>query len=117
MLASHQGDPGSIPGFSHVGIVPDDAVGGRVFPDLPPPPVHSFWRCAILTSITAIGSQDLDVKSRSELVRGMDPNDLVSILSARELFLQGANFPIPIGQMPEESDQLLEDHAVQLEDA
>ncbi|KAJ8888582.1 hypothetical protein PR048_008074 [Dryococelus australis] len=34
-LASHQGEPGSIPGrvtgFSHVGMVPDDAVGRRVF--------------------------------------------------------------------------------------
>ncbi|KAJ8897257.1 hypothetical protein PR048_002603 [Dryococelus australis] len=35
-LASHQGEPGSIPGgivprFSRVGIVPDDAVGRRVF--------------------------------------------------------------------------------------
>ncbi|KAJ8875418.1 hypothetical protein PR048_023313 [Dryococelus australis] len=46
-LASHQGEPGSIPGrvtgFSQVGIVPDDAVGRRVFPeDLPfPPPLHS----------------------------------------------------------------------------
>ncbi|KAJ8889772.1 hypothetical protein PR048_009275 [Dryococelus australis] len=34
-LASHQGEPGSIPGwvtgFSQVGIVPDDAVGRRVF--------------------------------------------------------------------------------------
>ncbi|KAJ8880186.1 hypothetical protein PR048_016652 [Dryococelus australis] len=42
-LASHQGKPGSIPsrvtGFSQVGIVPDDAVGLRVFPF--PPPLHS----------------------------------------------------------------------------
>ncbi|KAJ8866555.1 hypothetical protein PR048_032414 [Dryococelus australis] len=37
-LASHQGEPGSIPGrvtgFSQVGIVPDDAVGRRVFSGL-----------------------------------------------------------------------------------
>ncbi|KAJ8873630.1 hypothetical protein PR048_024452 [Dryococelus australis] len=36
LLASHQSEPGSIPsrvdlGFSHVGIVPDDAAGRRVF--------------------------------------------------------------------------------------
>ncbi|KAJ8896824.1 hypothetical protein PR048_002170 [Dryococelus australis] len=36
LLASHQGEPGSIPfgvapGFSHVGIGPDDAADGRVF--------------------------------------------------------------------------------------
>ncbi|KAJ8898173.1 hypothetical protein PR048_003533 [Dryococelus australis] len=39
LLASHQGDPGSIPsgvapGFSHVGIVPDNAAGRRVFSGL-----------------------------------------------------------------------------------
>ncbi|KAJ8867463.1 hypothetical protein PR048_031265 [Dryococelus australis] len=31
LLASHKGEPGSIPGFSHVGIVPDDATGGAGF--------------------------------------------------------------------------------------
>ncbi|KAJ8873660.1 hypothetical protein PR048_024489 [Dryococelus australis] len=36
LLASHQGEPVSIPcgvtpGYSHVGIIPDDAVGRRVF--------------------------------------------------------------------------------------
>ncbi|KAJ8894975.1 hypothetical protein PR048_000283 [Dryococelus australis] len=38
ILASHQGDPGSIPGFSHVGIVPNDAVGRRVFSGIPVSP-------------------------------------------------------------------------------
>ncbi|KAJ8872433.1 hypothetical protein PR048_026037 [Dryococelus australis] len=48
LLASHQGEPGSIPrrttpGFSHVGIVPDDAAGRRVFSGISrfPPPFHS----------------------------------------------------------------------------
>ncbi|KAJ8891635.1 hypothetical protein PR048_004163 [Dryococelus australis] len=48
LLASHQGEPGSVhggvtPTFPHVGIVTDDAAGQRVFPgDLPfPPPMHS----------------------------------------------------------------------------
>ncbi|KAJ8872087.1 hypothetical protein PR048_025688 [Dryococelus australis] len=46
-LASYQGVPGSFPfwvtGFSHVGIVPDDAVGRRVFWGISrfPPPFHS----------------------------------------------------------------------------
>ncbi|KAJ8866059.1 hypothetical protein PR048_033583 [Dryococelus australis] len=47
-LASHQGEPGSIPdritGFSQVGIVPDDAVGRRVFSGIsrfPHPPPHT----------------------------------------------------------------------------
>ncbi|KAJ8866861.1 hypothetical protein PR048_032722 [Dryococelus australis] len=45
-LASHQGEPGSIPdrvtGFSQVGIVLDDAVGRRVFSGISrfPPPLH-----------------------------------------------------------------------------
>ncbi|KAJ8877064.1 hypothetical protein PR048_021516 [Dryococelus australis] len=58
LLASQQGGPGSIPGrvtpgFSHVGIVPDDAAAGRrVFPGISRSPVLSFRRCSILISIT-----------------------------------------------------------------
>ncbi|KAJ8875155.1 hypothetical protein PR048_023048 [Dryococelus australis] len=42
LLASVQGEPGSIPsratpGFSHVGIVPDDAAGRRVYSGISPP--------------------------------------------------------------------------------
>ncbi|KAJ8887816.1 hypothetical protein PR048_014034 [Dryococelus australis] len=46
-LASHQGEPGSIPdrvnGFSQVGTVPDDAIGRRVFSRISrfPPPLNS----------------------------------------------------------------------------
>ncbi|KAJ8892220.1 hypothetical protein PR048_004800 [Dryococelus australis] len=58
-LTSHQDEPGSITGrvtgFSQVGIVPDDAVGRRVFSPLPTP---SFRRCSTFTSITLIGSQN-----------------------------------------------------------
>ncbi|KAJ8866088.1 hypothetical protein PR048_033612, partial [Dryococelus australis] len=45
-LASHQGEPGSIPGratgFSQVGIAPDDTAGRRVYSGIPrfPPPLH-----------------------------------------------------------------------------
>ncbi|KAJ8866412.1 hypothetical protein PR048_032255 [Dryococelus australis] len=53
-LASHQGEPGSIPGrvtgFSQVGIVPDDAVGRRAFSGIPcfprpsiPAPLHNHF--------------------------------------------------------------------------
>ncbi|KAJ8873954.1 hypothetical protein PR048_024794 [Dryococelus australis] len=64
LLASHQGDPGLIPGrvtpgFSHVGIVPDDAVSRRVFSGISRFP-HPFILVLPLTSITLIGSQDLD---------------------------------------------------------
>ncbi|KAJ8878615.1 hypothetical protein PR048_019196 [Dryococelus australis] len=50
-------------GFSHVEIVPNDAVGRRVFSGISrfPP------RCSILTSITLIGCKDLDAKSRPNL--------------------------------------------------
>ncbi|KAJ8873745.1 hypothetical protein PR048_024579 [Dryococelus australis] len=40
-------------GFSHVGIVPDDAIGRRVFSGI-------SRHCSIFTSITLIVSQDLD---------------------------------------------------------
>ncbi|KAJ8871939.1 hypothetical protein PR048_028279 [Dryococelus australis] len=48
-LASHQGEPDSIPGpvtrFSHVGIVPDDAVGQRVFLGI------SRFHCSLITTL------------------------------------------------------------------
>ncbi|KAJ8865858.1 hypothetical protein PR048_033381 [Dryococelus australis] len=60
--------PGWVTEFSQVGIVPEDAVGRRVFSGisrLPPPP--SFRRHSIFTSITLIISQDLAVNSRPNL--------------------------------------------------
>ncbi|KAJ8880384.1 hypothetical protein PR048_016853 [Dryococelus australis] len=53
------------PGFSHVGIVPDDADGRRVLPGgLPfPPPLHS-GAAPYTPRLTLIGSQDLAIKSR-----------------------------------------------------
>ncbi|KAJ8870299.1 hypothetical protein PR048_029320 [Dryococelus australis] len=55
LLASRQGDPGSIPGraapgFPQVGIVPDDATGRRVFSGSPIFPTLEFQHCSILTS-------------------------------------------------------------------
>ncbi|KAJ8878811.1 hypothetical protein PR048_019397 [Dryococelus australis] len=71
LLASHQGDPGSITnratGCSHVGIVPDNTVGRRVFLGISHFPAISFWCRSILTLITTIGSHDLAVKSRPNL--------------------------------------------------
>ncbi|KAJ8872807.1 hypothetical protein PR048_026423 [Dryococelus australis] len=70
-LTSHQGEPVSIPdratpGFSHVGIVLDEAACRRVYSGI------SRFRCPCIqtllhTSITLIGSQDLDVKSHPNL--------------------------------------------------
>ncbi|KAJ8880535.1 hypothetical protein PR048_017005 [Dryococelus australis] len=60
-----QSPAGSPPGFSHVGVVPDDAAGRRGFlGDLPfPPPSHS-GAATSSPHFTLIGSQDLFVKSR-----------------------------------------------------
>ncbi|KAJ8898075.1 hypothetical protein PR048_003435 [Dryococelus australis] len=70
-LASHQckldSMPGRVTGFSHVGIMPDDAVVGGFSRGSPDSPALSFRRRSILTSITFIGSQDPAVKSRSNL--------------------------------------------------
>ncbi|KAJ8891943.1 hypothetical protein PR048_004502 [Dryococelus australis] len=71
-LASHQRDPGSIPGW----VTPDFRMweSCRTWPVVggfsrgsPVSPALSFWRCSILTSITLIGCQDHDVKSRPNL--------------------------------------------------
>ncbi|KAJ8884332.1 hypothetical protein PR048_016189 [Dryococelus australis] len=70
-IYSHHGELGSIPGrvtgFSQVGVVPDDAVGRRVFSGISRFPTPSFRRHSILTSITLIGFQDLAVNSRPNL--------------------------------------------------
>ncbi|KAJ8885779.1 hypothetical protein PR048_011979 [Dryococelus australis] len=67
-LASHQCEPDSIPGrvtgFSHVGVVLDDAVGRQVYSG-----ISRFSRPLILALLHThlnllIGSQDLDVKRR-----------------------------------------------------
>ncbi|KAJ8876794.1 hypothetical protein PR048_021241 [Dryococelus australis] len=72
LLASHQGDTGSISGR----VTPDSRTwkSSRTMPLVggfsrgsPVSPAISFRRCSILTSITLIGSQDLDVKSHTAL--------------------------------------------------
>ncbi|KAJ8867732.1 hypothetical protein PR048_031535 [Dryococelus australis] len=47
------------PGFLHLGIVPGDAAGRRVFSGMSPPPLHSS-ACPYSARFTLIGSQDLD---------------------------------------------------------
>ncbi|KAJ8865957.1 hypothetical protein PR048_033481 [Dryococelus australis] len=55
---------GPSPGFSHVGIVPDDAAGRRVFSGISRfTPALAFRCCSALTAIHRVGSRDLDVKS------------------------------------------------------
>ncbi|KAJ8895735.1 hypothetical protein PR048_001073 [Dryococelus australis] len=65
LLASHQGDPGSIPSR----VTPDSRMWelcrtmplvGRSSLESPASPALSFWHRSILTSITLIRSQDLD---------------------------------------------------------
>ncbi|KAJ8893874.1 hypothetical protein PR048_006475 [Dryococelus australis] len=80
LLASHQGEPGSIPGevalgFSHVGIVPDDGrcrwsasfLGDLLFP----PPSHS-GAALYSPSFTLICSQDPDHKLLSPTEDGRE---------------------------------------------
>ncbi|KAJ8872338.1 hypothetical protein PR048_025942 [Dryococelus australis] len=62
-LASHHGEPGSVPGrltgFSQVGIAPAMPLVGGFSRGSPVPPSPSYRRRSIFTSITSIGSQDL----------------------------------------------------------
>ncbi|KAJ8865934.1 hypothetical protein PR048_033457, partial [Dryococelus australis] len=86
LFASHQGDPGLIPGR----VTP--ACGNRAgqcrwsagfledHPS-PPQPSLSFQRCYMLASITLIGSQDLVVKSRQNLSAPL-PQEQRFLLSA-----------------------------------
>ncbi|KAJ8873998.1 hypothetical protein PR048_024838 [Dryococelus australis] len=68
--------------FSHVGIVPDDVVGWRVFSRISrfPPPL--FRRCSMLILITLIGSQDLVVNSRQNLLTHSSLRWLVASMSS-----------------------------------
>ncbi|KAJ8869495.1 hypothetical protein PR048_028486 [Dryococelus australis] len=70
-LASHQGEPGSIPGRvtgpSQMGIMPDDAVGRGSSRGSPVSPLPFITVPLIVTSITLMGSQYLAVKSRPDL--------------------------------------------------
>ncbi|KAJ8868656.1 hypothetical protein PR048_030195 [Dryococelus australis] len=69
LLASHQGDPGSIPGgitsnFRMWGSCRTTPLVGGFTRGSPVSPALSFRPCSVLILITPIGSQDLDVKSR-----------------------------------------------------
>ncbi|KAJ8898277.1 hypothetical protein PR048_003637 [Dryococelus australis] len=60
--------PARSPDFRQGEIVPDDAAGRRIFlGNLRFPPIPSFRRRSIFTSIALIGSQDLAVKTRPNL--------------------------------------------------
>ncbi|KAJ8875956.1 hypothetical protein PR048_023864 [Dryococelus australis] len=72
LLASHQGDPGSIPDrvtpdFRTRECLPDDAIGRWVSSGISRFPAPSFRCCSIITSITLIGSEYLVVDSRPNL--------------------------------------------------
>ncbi|KAJ8881014.1 hypothetical protein PR048_017487 [Dryococelus australis] len=73
LLTSCRDEPGSIPGgvtpgISHVGIVPDNAAGRRVFTGYFPFPVPFHSGVAPYSPrFTLIGSHDLDVRSRPNL--------------------------------------------------
>ncbi|KAJ8872829.1 hypothetical protein PR048_026445 [Dryococelus australis] len=62
--------PPGYSGFSQMGIVPDDAVGRRVFSGISRFPAPSLRCCSILISITLIGSGDLDAGARASDIGG-----------------------------------------------
>ncbi|KAJ8871050.1 hypothetical protein PR048_027354 [Dryococelus australis] len=73
LLASHQGEPGSIPGAAslpdipHLGIVPDDGAGGWVFSGISRFLTHLHSGSAPYSPhFTLIGSRDPDVKEPPE---------------------------------------------------
>ncbi|KAJ8870325.1 hypothetical protein PR048_029346 [Dryococelus australis] len=73
-LASHHGDPGSIPGagslpeFRTVGVVPDDADCRRAFSGVSRPPRPLLSGAAPYSPrLALIGSRDLDVKTSPNL--------------------------------------------------
>ncbi|KAJ8866360.1 hypothetical protein PR048_032203 [Dryococelus australis] len=75
VLTSHQGKPGSTPGWAtpgllHVGIVPDNTARWRVLSGISHFLAFSVRRCS---NITLIGSQDLVVKRRPYLFTHNDP--------------------------------------------
>ncbi|KAJ8869241.1 hypothetical protein PR048_030813 [Dryococelus australis] len=67
--------PGRVTGFSQVGIMPDDAVGRRVFSgiSLPPPPLHSdaaphsFQSPSLLNTISAYTRQKAKSRYRNRI--------------------------------------------------
>ncbi|KAJ8880938.1 hypothetical protein PR048_017411 [Dryococelus australis] len=77
LLASHQGEPGSIPsrvtGFSHVGIVPDNAAGGLVFlvisrsPALPAPGIPALLHTYLVSPSSALNTSTLKEAKISSL--------------------------------------------------
>ncbi|KAJ8873906.1 hypothetical protein PR048_024742 [Dryococelus australis] len=72
LLVSHQGDPRSMPGrvtpdFSMWELCRTMTLDGGFYRGSPVSLALSFRRCSIITSITLIGSQNLDVKSRPNL--------------------------------------------------
>ncbi|KAJ8887694.1 hypothetical protein PR048_013912 [Dryococelus australis] len=91
LLASHQGEPGSIPGrvtppFSQVGIVPYDAAGRRVFSGSTVSSALSFRRCFILTSFHA------HRLSRPLMLRAPQISQLNSTQSTVNYFLGASRF-------------------------
>ncbi|KAJ8896120.1 hypothetical protein PR048_001462 [Dryococelus australis] len=96
LLASHQGEPASIPcritsGFWKVGIVQDDDAGQRVFSGISryPPPLHS-GAAPFSPRLTHFGSQDL-------VVRGAQISQLNSIPFAIPHYSRHANFALLFG--------------------
>ncbi|KAJ8880502.1 hypothetical protein PR048_016972 [Dryococelus australis] len=95
LLASDQGEQGSVPsrvtGFLHVGIVPDDAVGLRVFLRISRSPCPFIPEQLHTPSVTLVGSQDLVGKSRPNLFNHSQFYRSVPVSALRMIALRGAS--------------------------
>ncbi|KAJ8872842.1 hypothetical protein PR048_026458 [Dryococelus australis] len=99
LLAYHQGDPGSVRGRDFhmwdsgrtMSLVGEFSRGSPVSPAL------SFRRCSIRTSITLIGSQDMDVKSRPNIFTHStsfhNNDEMQQVVITRHLAGQQQHFP------------------------
>ncbi|KAJ8873682.1 hypothetical protein PR048_024514 [Dryococelus australis] len=72
LLASHQGESGSFPGavsprFSHVGIMPGDTAGRRVFLGISRPHALAFRRRTILTSLHPLSTLKTSMLRASQI--------------------------------------------------
>ncbi|KAJ8866220.1 hypothetical protein PR048_032063 [Dryococelus australis] len=89
LLASHQGEPGSIPGgpgISHVGIVPDDATCRRVFSGISRFPLPCIPVSVPYSPLfTFIDSQELTVKSRPDFSTRLHFHVFISSLHQADL--------------------------------
>ncbi|KAJ8870133.1 hypothetical protein PR048_029145 [Dryococelus australis] len=94
LLASHHGEPGSIPGwvtprFLNVVSCWKMLLVSKFSRGSPVSPALSFWRCSILVSITLISSQDLAVKELPKSLHSFNMDGVSSTDAGNQLMCSG----------------------------